>query len=170
MPTIVKRKLKKPKADEHPLYNALNDLRSELDGLDALVGGVVLGAIEDGKEPDANEVAEIAERADRIATVAGPIASWLGPNPTPNAADFYSRPAGYRRLLLLEAIADLPIRIEQMTNEEFGQFASGNTFARMRNWREMPWPGAAKDEERFERHVLDLARAFTGSGEYALRR
>jgi hypothetical protein len=42
--------------------------------------------------------------------------------------------------------------------------------SRRRQWYEMPWPGAAKDEQRFERHVLGLARSFTGSGEYALRR
>jgi hypothetical protein len=92
------------------------------------------------------------------------------PESKPSAEALYERSAGNRRIMFLELVAWAIVQIEQQPPEALSRFTGELEMSRRREWHEMPWPGAAKDEQRFERHVLDLARTFAGSGEYALRR
>jgi hypothetical protein len=79
----------------------------------------------------------------------------------------YRRTPEYRQILLLELLAWAIRRAE--TCEDFAAFECELRETRQAEWGTLPWSGA-KDAERFERHVLDIARAFTTSAPYKNRR
>ncbi|HMJ36173.1 MAG TPA: hypothetical protein VK501_19895 [Baekduia sp.] len=171
MPTFIKRKKSKPKQsrEDRALSEALNKLMCIAGTFDTPVEGV-LTALDGREEPDSNLVAEVAGICHEVADLGPQVAGWLGPGGRPSAEALYDRSVGNRRIMFLELVAWAIVQIEQQPPEALSRFTGELEMSRRREWRELPWPGAAKDEERLERHVLDLARTFTGSGEYALRR
>lgn len=74
--------------------------------------------------------------------------------------------------MFLELAAWAMQQAEQATARgELNAFTSDLVWCRERDWKPVPWPGAAKDPDRFQRHVTDLARCFTDAGGvYPLRR
>jgi len=74
--------------------------------------------------------------------------------------------------MFLELVAWAIEQVEEAAARgELNAFASDLVWNRERDWRPMPWRGAAKDPERFLKHVADLARGFTDAdGTYPLRR
>lgn len=75
-------------------------------------------------------------------------------------ADLYGKPADYRRILFLEAVARAIVELEQCESREgFFKLAKELSDVREANWGSLPWRGAAAPEH-FEEHVL--ARAFCG--------
>jgi hypothetical protein len=75
-----------------------------------------------------------------------------------------------RRITFLELMAWAIIQAESArTREQWNKFQADLTRNRIERWLPMPWPGA-KRPERFEHHVLRMARAFTTGGRYSARR
>lgn len=76
--------------------------------------------------------------------------------------DLYARTAENRRVLILEALARQILELESCkTKEEFNELEATLREVRRATWGERPW-SRATEPERFERHVLDMVRAFTG--------
>ncbi len=83
-----------------------------------------------------------------------------------SASALYRRSQANRRLLLLELIAWATYKAETIkTKEEFEAFEAELRDVRSKQWGDRPWSGATKPEA-YERHVLDLARAFTSKPAY----
>jgi hypothetical protein len=89
-----------------------------------------------------------------------------------DATALYARSVENRRVMFLELVAWAIQQAEQAAARgEVTAFTSNLVWCRERDWKPHPWPGAAKDPERFARHVADLARGFTDDGGvYPLRR
>jgi hypothetical protein len=79
--------------------------------------------------------------------------------PPRKAADTYARNAEGRRIDFLEAMAWLVIRLESF-DAEAKAFAEEIRTNRDDHWFAHPW-AKADDPDRFEEHVLAMARALT---------
>lgn len=93
------------------------------------------------------------------------------PAPHPwSASKLYRRSEANRRVLFLELVAWAIFNIEECaTLEEYEAFEQELRDLRKREWGERPW-SSATDAERFERHVLNMARGFTTADYYLNRK
>lgn len=161
MATVVRRKRKR-EPEDHPLYDALNDLGSTLGNTEIKVARDLLGAIEAGKEPDPDVLREVVRVCEYVVDLGRQLARSLDGERTWTPLDLYNKPADYRQVLLLEAFIRAVVELEQCeSSEAFQELAKELETVRKATWGNRPWRNAT-DPKHFEQHVLDIARAFTG--------
>lgn len=71
----------------------------------------------------------------------------------------YATSKAHRRVLFLELMA---WAIRQAEEDDDGEFRDELKEHRQGHWGNRPWPGAAKNEDDYLKHVADMARVFAG--------